>query len=87
MPMVSKLKDFLQALYEYFPNSPKHHLEFTKCAKIVKIEQLKVFQLLKHVWEKYKMLITNMVIDYSSMESTKANLLNLIGIDTIIGFT
>ncbi len=85
--MVSKLKDFLQALYEYFPNSPKHHLEFTKCAKIVKIEQLKVFQLLKHVWEKYKMLITNMVIDYSSMESTKANLLNLIGIDTIIGFT
>jgi len=33
------------------------------------------------------MLITNMTIDYSSMESTKANLLNLIGIDTIIRFT
>ncbi len=33
------------------------------------------------------MLITNMTIDYSSMESTKANLLNLIDIDTIIRFT
>ncbi len=96
--MVSKLKDFLKALYEYFSSSPKHHLEFTKLVKIVKIEQLKVFQNvktrwinmlqpLKRVWEKYKMLITNMTIDYISMESTKVNLLNLIGIDTIIGFT
>jgi hypothetical protein len=86
MPMVSKLKDFLQALYEYFSSSPKHHLEFTKLAKIVKIEQLKVFQnlktrwinmlqRLKHVREKYKTLITSMAIDYTSMESTKANLL------------
>jgi hypothetical protein len=46
-----------------------------------------MLQPLKRVWEKYKMLITNMAIDYSSMESTKASLLNLIGIDTIIGLT
>jgi hypothetical protein len=38
MPMVSKLKDFLQPLYEYFSSSPKHHFEFTKLDKIVKIE-------------------------------------------------
>jgi len=33
-----KLKDFLQALYEYFSSSQKHHLEFTKLVKIIKIE-------------------------------------------------
>jgi hypothetical protein len=38
MPMVSKLKDFLPTLYEYFSSSPKHYFEFTKFAKIVKIE-------------------------------------------------
>ncbi len=96
--MVSKLKDFFKHYMNIFLTPQNTVLNSPKCAKIVKIKQLKVFQNkktrwinmlqpLKHVWEKYKMLITNMVIDYGSMESTKANLLNLIGIDTIIGFT
>jgi hypothetical protein len=37
-PMISKLKDLLQTLYEHFSSSPKYHFEFTKLAKIVKIK-------------------------------------------------
>ncbi len=98
MPMVSKFEDLFQVFYGSFSSSPKHHFEFTKFVKIVKIERLKVFQNvktrlinmlqpLKHVWEKYKTLIINMEIGYSLVELIMANLLNLIGIDTIIGFT
>ncbi len=42
MPMVSKLESLLQALYMYFSTSQKHHLEFTKLAKIVETKGLKV---------------------------------------------
>jgi hypothetical protein len=44
-----------------------------------------MFQHLKHVGKKYKILIAKMVVYYKLMESTKANLLNLCGIDTILG--
>jgi hypothetical protein len=39
LPMVAKLEDLLQSLYFYFSNSPKHHLEFTKLAKMVETRQ------------------------------------------------
>ncbi len=63
MPMVSKLENLFQSLYGYFSSSLKHHLEFTKLAKIVEIKGLKVLlnvktrwinmlPLLKKVWER-----------------------------------
>jgi hypothetical protein len=44
-----------------------------------------MFQHLKHVEKEYKILIAKMVVCYSLVESTKANLLSLCGIDTILG--
>jgi hypothetical protein len=42
MPMVSKLESLFQILYWYFSTSQRHHLEFTKLAKIVETKGLKV---------------------------------------------
>jgi hypothetical protein len=44
-----------------------------------------MFQHLKHVGKEYKILIVKMVVYYNLVESTKANLLNSCGIDTILG--
>ncbi len=85
----------IETLYGYFFTSPKHHLKFTKFVKIIEIESLKVFrnvktrctnmlQPLKSVGKKYKTWIVKMTINYSSLESAKANLLNLCDIDTIL---
>ncbi len=40
--------------------------------------------LLKQIGKKFKMLIVKMTVDFGSMEVTKANMLNLYDIDTII---
>jgi hypothetical protein len=44
-----------------------------------------MFEHLKHVGKEYKILIAKMVVYYSLVKSTKANLLKLCGIDTILG--
>jgi hypothetical protein len=36
-------------------------------------------------WEVYKTVVVKMVLDFSYVESTKINLLNLCDIDTILG--
>jgi hypothetical protein len=94
--MVSKLEDLLQTFYGYFSNSPKHHIQFTKLVAIIKIEGPKVisnlktrwismFQPLKCVGNKYRNLIIKMETNCNLLESTKANLLNLYDIVTILG--
>jgi hypothetical protein len=96
MLMVSKLEDLLQTFYGYFSNSPKHHIQFTKLVAIIKIEGPKVisnlktrwismFQPLKCVGNKYRNLIIKMETNCNLLESTKANLLNLYDIVTILG--
>ncbi len=81
--MVSKLEDLFQVLYGSFSSSPKHHFEFTKLARIIEIERLKILQNVKTRWtivlqtlnwvgKEYKTLIAKMVVDYTSVESAKA---------------
>ncbi len=88
MSMVSKLEDLHQLIYGYFSSSPKCHLEFQKLTEIVKAKGLNFFQNVKIRWinmltplkqigKKFKMLITKMVVEFGSMEATKANMLNL----------
>jgi hypothetical protein len=94
MPMDSKLED-LQVFYAYLSSSPKCHFEFERLTEIVKTKGLNVFRnvktrwidmltLLKQIGKKFKMLIVKMTVDFGSMEATKANMLNLYDIDTII---
>lgn len=75
--------------------SPKHHLEFQKLVKIMKI-CLKVLQNVKTRWinmlpplkwvgKKYKTLITKMVVDNNFVELIKAHLLNLCDTNIILG--
>jgi len=77
------LEDLLKALYGSFSSSPKHHLEFTKLVKIIETKKLNffknvktrwiiMFQTLNYVGKEYKTLIVKMIVDYSSMESAKA---------------
>jgi hypothetical protein len=65
--MVSKLEDLFQSLYKYLSG----HLEFTKLARIMELEGLKVVQNIKtrgismlapfiKVGKEYKTLITKM---------------------------
>ncbi len=93
--MVSKLEDFLQSHYKYFFGSPKRHLEFTKL-EIVEIEGLKVLWNVKTRWinmlapfkkfgKDYKTLIAKMVVDNGIVEASKANLVNLCDVGTILG--
>jgi hypothetical protein len=44
-----------------------------------------MFEHLKHVGKEYKILIAKMVVYYNLVKPTKANLLNLCGINTILG--
>jgi hypothetical protein len=71
LPMVQKIEKLLQSLYAYFNASPKGCNEFQKLAEIREISGLKIlqnvtmrwislFELLKHVLGKYKMLIVKM---------------------------
>jgi len=90
MFLVSTLENLFQALYGYFSTSPKRHLElleFTKLAKIVETEGLKVLQNVKTRWinmlqhlkwvgKEYKVFIPKMATDNVNLESTKANLLS-----------
>jgi len=46
---------------------------------------INMLTLLKQIGKKFKMLIVKMAIDFGSMEATKSNVLNLCGIDTIMG--
>jgi hypothetical protein len=96
MFMVSKLEDFLQTFYGYLFSSPNHHFQFTKLVAIVKIKALKVIWNLKTKWismfqpfkcvrNKYRNLIIKMETNYNLLGSTKANLLNLYDIVTILG--
>ncbi len=94
--MVSKLEDFLQSLSRYFSSSPKCHLEFTKPIEIVEIEGLNALWIVKKRWinmlapfkkvgKDYKTLIAKMAIDNGIVEASKANLVNLCDVCTILG--
>ncbi len=96
MLMVSKLEDLLQTFYGYFSSSPNHHFQFTKLVAIVKIKGPKViwnlktkwismFQPLRCVKNNYRNLIIKMETICNLLESTKANLVNLYDIVTILG--
>jgi hypothetical protein len=96
MLMLSKLEDFLQSHYKYFFGSPKRHLEFTKLVEIVEIEGLKVLWNVKTRWinmlapfkkfgKDYKTLIAKTVVDNGTVEASKANLVNLCDVGTILG--
>jgi hypothetical protein len=47
---VQVLEDLFQSLYVYLLNSPKHHLEFNKLAKIVETRGLKILKNVKTWW-------------------------------------
>jgi hypothetical protein len=96
MLMVSKLEDLLQSFYRCFSSSAKHHLEFTKPTKIVEIKGLKVLWNVKKRWinmlapfkkvgKDYKTLIAKMTIDNGIVEPSKAHLVNLCNVGTILG--
>ncbi len=95
MPMVFKLEDLFQSLYKYFSSSPKHHLEFTKLVECMEIKGLKVLwnvktrcismlAPLKRVGKEYKTLIVKMATNSGTMEATKANLVNMCDVGTIL---
>jgi hypothetical protein len=98
MLMVSKLEDLLQTFYAYFFSSPKHHLQFTKLVAVVKIKGpevipnlktrwISIFQPLKCIGKKHRILIVKMETNCNLLKSAKANLLNLYDIVTILGLT
>jgi hypothetical protein len=51
----------------------------------MKMKWINMLTPLKQIGKKFKMLITKMAVDFDSMEATKANMLNVCDIDTIMG--
>jgi hypothetical protein len=72
--MVSKLEDLFQTLYNYFFESPKRYLEFTKLVEVMETKGAKILKNIKTCWRsmlffarcvmaKYKILLMKMTFD------------------------
>ncbi len=72
--MVNKLEGLLQTLYNYFSESPKRHLEFTKLVQVMETKGAKILKNVKACWismlffarcvtAKYKILLMKMTFD------------------------
>ncbi len=96
LPLVFRIENLLQCLYDYFSHRPKRHLEFTKLAKIMETKGNKIFynieirwistiNLVKWVLFEYCTLLMKMVLNATIIPSSQSNLSLLIDVETLLG--
>jgi hypothetical protein len=83
LPVISRIENLLEKLYNYFARSPKRHMEFTKLAGIMQTKGLKIIRNVKTCWlsmlsplkrvmSEYQTLVHKMHED--SMDSTTTHI-------------